>query len=91
MIWLSDPQDCHEMRPSRCSTTALYAGSHDDRSATSLFRAPRTFQGRDEADVRKQHIFHFAHVGDALRAHVGHHLGHAPLIAALHLPHEVAQ
>eukprot|EP00964_Phaeocystis_antarctica_P046773 scaffold27049_cov64-Phaeocystis_antarctica.AAC.1 len=41
--------------------------------------------------MRKQHVLHLAHVGDALRSHVGHHLGHAPLVAALHLPHEVAQ
>eukprot|EP00964_Phaeocystis_antarctica_P088689 scaffold56457_cov70-Phaeocystis_antarctica.AAC.2 len=38
MIWLSDPQDCHETTLSRCSTTLLCAGSHDARSATSLFR-----------------------------------------------------
>eukprot|EP00964_Phaeocystis_antarctica_P015015 scaffold8289_cov60-Phaeocystis_antarctica.AAC.2 len=38
MIWLSDPQDCHEMTLSRCSTTALCAGSHDAKSAASFFK-----------------------------------------------------
>eukprot|EP00964_Phaeocystis_antarctica_P008194 scaffold4416_cov65-Phaeocystis_antarctica.AAC.2 len=38
MIWLSDPQDCHEMTLSRCSTTLLCAGSHADKSATFFFR-----------------------------------------------------
>eukprot|EP00964_Phaeocystis_antarctica_P012765 scaffold7010_cov68-Phaeocystis_antarctica.AAC.3 len=41
--------------------------------------------------MRKQHVLHLAHVGHALRTHVGHHLGHAPLVAALHLTNEIAQ
>eukprot|EP00964_Phaeocystis_antarctica_P046777 scaffold27050_cov68-Phaeocystis_antarctica.AAC.1 len=91
MIWLSDPQGCHEATLSRCSTTALYAGSYDGRSATPFFRTPRALKGRDEANVRKQHVLHLAYVSDALRSYVSHHLSHARGVAGLHLTHEVAQ
>eukprot|EP00964_Phaeocystis_antarctica_P038860 scaffold22235_cov63-Phaeocystis_antarctica.AAC.3 len=76
------------MSLSRCSTTALCAGSHDARSATSFFRAPWTLKGRDEADMGKQHVLHLAHVSDA---YVGHHLGHARGVMKLHLTREVTQ
>ena len=42
-------------------------------------------------DVREVEDVLLAHIGHALRTHVGHHLGHARGVAALHLPHEVAQ